>query len=330
MGSLKGKVAIVTGASSGVGWLAAKRLGEAGAKLCVTARRKDALDKLVEELRAKKIACIAVTADVTKPDEVEAVVKACVERFGRVDILVNNAAVQAYGYFDALPWEQIARIFDVTCFGYFRFARAVLPHFRQQQSGHIINVLSMLSKGAAPLLSAYTSAKHALLGWHKTLKLELKGTGIELSGVLVPSVSTPMFDHAPSQFGLAPQPVPPTYDTDVAAKAVLRCARRPGRLVTPVFLQGKLILLMDLVAPWLGNAVLSRFGARMQMRERAIDRPEGNLYEPTAQGVGPYGSVKATAAWKRWIGGAAVLGAMGGAVGGAVYGARGAARALRS
>jgi short-subunit dehydrogenase len=88
-----------------------------------------------------------------------------------MDILVNDAAVQSYGLFEELPWEHITRTFDVTCFGYMRFARAVLPHFRSQGSGHIINVLSMLSKGGAPLLSIYTAAKHALLGWQKSLKL---------------------------------------------------------------------------------------------------------------------------------------------------------------
>lgn len=319
---LKGKVAIVTGASSGVGWSAAHRLGRAGVKLCVTARREEALQKLVNELKEKGVPCIAVSADVTKPEEIDRVVKACLDRYGRIDLLVNNAAVQAYGYFEDLPWAQIERIFDVTCFGYMRFARAVLPHFRKQGSGQLINVLSMLSKGAAPLLSAYTASKHALLGWHKSLQLELAGTGIQMSGILVPSVATPMFDHAPTQFGLAPQPVPPTYHPDVAAKAVVRCARRPGRIVTPVFLQGKLILALDVIAPFLGNAVLSRFGGRMQMREESVKRPEGNLFEPVEQGVGAYGSVPPTAAWKRYAGGALMLSALGGAVGGAALGAR--------
>jgi short-subunit dehydrogenase len=322
---VRGKVAIVTGASSGVGWQAAVRLGEAGVKLCLTARRVEALEKLRHQLEAQGVECISVPGDVTVQADVDQVVRECLTHFGRVDILVNDAAVQSYGFFDELPWEHLTRTFDINVFGFMRFARAVLPHFRERGSGHIINVQSMLSQGAAPLLAAYTASKHATLGWAKCLEMELRGSGIHVSNVLVPSVSTNMFEHAPTMLGLAPKPVPPTYDTDVAARAVLRCALRPGRTVIPVFLGGRLLLWMNSLVPTLGKALMSRFGARMQLKDEPITRPEGNLFRPVPEGVGPYGSVPPTPGWKR-VSATAGLAAL---VGGVVLGVAGLARAAR-
>ncbi|PTL79642.1 SDR family oxidoreductase [Vitiosangium sp. GDMCC 1.1324] len=322
---LRGKVAIVTGASSGVGWQAAVRLGEAGVKLCITARRAEALEQLRHELQARGVECIAVPGDVTVQGDVDQVVRECLTHYGRVDLLVNDAGVQSYGLFDELPWEHITRIFDINCFGFMRFARAVMPHFRARGSGHILNIQSMLSKGSAPLLSAYSASKHATLGWAKSLELELMGTGIQVSNILVPSVASNMFAHAPTMFGLAPQPVPPTYDPDMVARAVVRCARRPGRTVVPVFLQGKLVLWLNELFPWVGRFIMGHWGARMQMREEPVERRDGNLFHAMPEGVGPYGPVPPTPRWKR-ISAAAGLAAL---MGGLLVGVAGLTRAAR-
>ncbi len=326
---LRGKVAIVTGASSGVGWQSAVRLAEQGVRLCVTARRGEALERLQQEVQRRGGECLVAAGDVTVQEDVERVVRACLEHYGRLDLLVNVAAVQSYGYFEQLPWEHLPRTFAVNCFGYMRFARAVLPYFRARGRGHILNVQSMLSKGAAPLLAAYTASKHATFGWAKCLALELRGTGIHVSNVLVPSVATPMFDHAPTQFNLAPMPVPPTYEPDVAARAVVRCARRPGRTAVPVFLQGRLILWMDQWLPRVGKWVLGHFGARLQMREKPVQRPEGNLFHAVPQGVGPYGSVPPTARWKRYTVTAGLVALASGALGGVALGTRAVVRGVR-
>ncbi|QSQ21579.1 SDR family NAD(P)-dependent oxidoreductase [Pyxidicoccus parkwayensis] len=320
---LSGKIAIVTGASSGVGWQSAVRLAEQGVRLCVTARRREALELLRKQVEASGGECLVVPGDVTVAEDVERVVRECLARYGRIDILVNDAGVQTYGYFDQLPWEHIQRTVDVTCLGFLRFAHAVLPHFRQQGSGHVLNVQSMLSKGAAPLLSVYSASKHATLGWAKALALELHGTGIHVSNVLVPSVSTPMFDHAPTQLDKKPVPVPPTYDVDVVARAVVRCALKPGRTVVPVFLQGKLPLWMNKLAPFVGDFILGRYGVRMQTEDQPLHRPDGNLFQPVPQGVGPYGSVPPTPKWKRLTAVVGLAALAGGMLGGAALGVRG-------
>ncbi|CAM3262770.1 SDR family NAD(P)-dependent oxidoreductase [Corallococcus sp. ZKHCc1 1396] len=326
---LRGQVAIVTGASSGVGWQSAVRLAEAGVRLCVTARRRFALEQLRAEVLRRGGECLVCEGDVTAQEDVERVVRECVARYGRVDLLVNAAAVQSYGPFEQLPWEHITRVFDVACFGYLRFARAVLPRFREQGHGHLLNVQSMLASGSAPLLSAYSAAKHATLGWAQSLEMELAGTGIHVSNVMVPSVSTPMFDHAPTLLDRQPVPVPPTYDVDLVARAVVRLAKRPGRTSVPAFLQGRLMLWLNGLAPSVGKAVLGRFGARMQTTDTPLARREGNLFSPVAQGVGPRGSVPPTPAWLRFTATLGLAALAGGVLGGAALGARGVARAVR-
>ncbi|MBX5482776.1 MAG: SDR family NAD(P)-dependent oxidoreductase [Myxococcaceae bacterium] len=329
---LEGKVAIVTGASSGVGWQSALRLAEAGVKVCVTARRQEALEMLVTTIRGRGGEAIAVACDVTDMAQVQQVVAECVRAFGRIDLLVNDAGVQSYGYFEDLPFEQIVRIFDVNAFGPMRMARAVLPHLRAQGSGHIINVASMLSKGAAPLLSAYTASKHAMYGWAETLRLELYTTGIDVSSVLVPSVATGMFDHAPTLLGLAPQPVPPTYDPDVAARAVVKAARTGKSTLVPVLLQGRLLLWAQALARPVADAIMGRFGARMQMGNEPVSRREGNLFQPVPQGIGAHGTgrVKPTPPWKRGLLSVALAGLVGGAAAAVGAGGYGVARwALR-
>jgi short-subunit dehydrogenase len=324
---LRHKVAIVTGASSGLGWASAVKLGEEGMRLCVTARRADALEALRAQLASREVDAIAVPADVTREDEVERVVAACVERFGRLDLLVNNAAVQVYAHFEDYEWREIERVFDVVVYGYMRFTRAALPHFRRQNRGHILNVLSMLAVGAAPLLSTYTAAKHALLGWAESLRLELWKSGIDVSNVLAPSMSTPMFDHAQMKLGRAPKPIPPTYPTELIARAVARTAARPARRVVPVVLQGKLILWLQRLAPFAGDLILAAFGERMQMRHEAVDPAHGNLFVPVPEGIGPRGSVPPTPRWLRVSAGTALAAGLAALGWGAARAARRLARA---
>jgi hypothetical protein len=168
------------------------------------------------------------------------------------------------------------------------------------------------------------------VGWSESLRLELLRTGIDVSAVLLPSVATPMFDHARMKLGYAPQPIPPTYDTDIAARAVVRCALRPTPRAVPVFLQGRLILWLQRWASFVGDFVLSRWGQELQMRNRRVDPTHGNLFAPVPEGVGPYGSVPPTAPWKRWGAGAMVLLLAASVLGGLGFSAARAARALRS
>lgn len=294
---IAGKVALVTGASSGVGWQVACRLAAEGARLCLTARRREPLEKLQEELTRCGADSIVVPADVTRPDDVDEVVAACLERFGRVDLLVNVPSVQLFARFEDYRWAEITRVMDVNFFGYLRTSRAVLPQFRRQGSGHIINVLSVFSEMGFPLFSIYAASKHALLGWADSLRLELHGSGIEISNVLLPSLATPFYDVAPTKLDRNPRPPPPVYTSALAARAVVRCARHPDPHHVPVLLQGKLALLLRRLAPALVDPVLGRWGAAWVTGPQPVHRREGNLFSPDKEHYGPKGTVGATPAW---------------------------------
>lgn len=326
MRQLRDRVAIVTGASSGLGWQTAYRLAEQGMRLCITARREEPLEKLARELNRVGADALFVPADVTIDADVNRVVRTCLDHYGRLDLLVNNAAVQSYAYFERYNWQEIQRVMDVNFYGYLRFAREVLPYFRERDDGHIINVCSMLSRGAAPLLSAYTASKHAILGWSDSLRLELYRTNIDVSAILVPSIATPMFDHAPTQLGVLPKPVPPTYDVDFMARKVVKLARRPRARYIPVNLQGSVLLWMQQLAPFIGDGIMGRWGVPLQMGKRPVHRTEGNLYKPIPDGVGPYGSALPQTGKPTLFAAGAMLFAL---AGGAALGAAGLSRAMR-
>ena len=214
-----------------------------------------------------------------------------------MDILVNVAAVQSYGYFDQLPWEHITRTFDVNCFGYMRFARAVLPHFRQQGSGHILNVQSMLVQGrrAAAVGVHGVQARHARVGevpgdWSCAARASTSPT------CWCPRWPRRCSTTRPRSSAWRPcRCRPPTSRTWWPARW---CGARAGRggPRCPCSSRAGSSSGSNGGMPQVGKWVLCHFGARMQMREKPVDRPEGNLFVPVAQGVGPRGSVPPTPA----------------------------------
>lgn len=308
---LNGSVAIVTGASSGIGWQSAIDFAEKGVRLCVTARREKPLQLLKEEIEKRGGECLVITGDVSQPEDIDRVVSECVKHYGRIDTLLNNASVQVYGKFEDYEWRDIEQIFKVNCFGYLRFARAVLPHFRRQKSGHIVNVLSVLATGSLQLFSIYAATKAAIFGWAKCLGLELSGTDIHVSNILMPAVATPLYDHALNKTGRAHKPLPPIYDTRMAARSVLKVARKPKEEYIPVFWQGKLLLASKDWAPPIRRWVLRKWGMRWQDRNYLKDPNHGNLYHPVPEGFGPKGSLEPTAKWKRFAPAMVLAGAIG-------------------
>lgn len=293
-------MALITGASSGVGWATAIRLAGEGMRVCVTGRREQALEELKREIEKRGGACLAVAGDVTRDDDVARVVARCVEHFGRIDLLVNNAAVHEYATFESARWDEIQRVFEVNVFGYFRFTRAVLPHFHAQCGGAIINVLSILSKGVMPLFSLYTATKHALLGWSETLRHELRTSPISVSAVLMPALATPLYDNCASKLPVHMRPPPPIYSPDFAARAIVRCAKLPRSTYMPSKLQGHVLFWAVKAFPRESDFVLNHFARKLQETDELRAPTEGNLFEPVdAQGK-PRGELEPTPGWIRW------------------------------
>ena len=184
------KVVVITGASSGIGASTAKLLARHGAKVVLAARRKDRLDAAVQEISAAGGQAISVAVDVTKRAEVEALIRAAVDSFGRVDVLVNNAGIMPIAPIEALKVEEWDRQIDVNIKGVLYGVAAVLPHM-QQQSGHIINLASVfVIKVFAPGGTVYCATKSAVRALTEGLRMELHAHNIRCTIVSPGAVAT--------------------------------------------------------------------------------------------------------------------------------------------
>ncbi|GAN81344.1 oxidoreductase [Acidocella aminolytica] len=171
---------LITGCSTGFGRELALRIVQRGWKLVVTARNLEQVSEIAE---MDKENVLALTLDVTKPAQIDAAVKAAMEKFGRIDVLVNNAG---YGYQSSIEEGDEAEIraqFDTNVFGLFALTRAVLPVMRAQKSGHILNITSMAGLIGFPGSGYYAASKHAVEGWSDTLRAEVGPLGIQVTCV---------------------------------------------------------------------------------------------------------------------------------------------------
>jgi short-subunit dehydrogenase len=278
---------VITGASSGVGWAAAEAFAEQGANLVLVARRGQALAELAESCRQRGVEAIVETADVTDADALDDIAARTVERFGSLDVWVNNAAVMAFARVEHAPPEDTKRVVDVNVLGYLYGARAAIPRFREQGHGVIVNVGSILSHMGSPYIASYVASKWAVRGVSACLRMELiDAPGIDCCAVLPGAIDTPLFTHAANHTGRALKTLRPTYAPERVAAAVVSAARRPRR---EVFVGG--MVKMQAFTQSLMPGLVERMAARVVEREHFKDWPapptSGNLHEPMPEGVGP-------------------------------------------
>lgn len=201
-------VVVIAGASSGFGRGAALKLGAEGAKVVVAARRKAMLDEVVAEIEAGGGEAIALETDVSDPAQVTALAAAALDRFGRIDVWVNNVGIGAIGYFWDIPIEDHARVVDVNLKGLIFGAHAAINQFRTQGYGTLINTGSIDSETPLALQNTYASTKAAVLSLSRILNEELKLAGEEhiRVGTIMPwGVDTPWWTHAANYTGHAPR-----------------------------------------------------------------------------------------------------------------------------
>ncbi|MDW6023555.1 SDR family oxidoreductase [Mesorhizobium sp. BAC0120] len=264
-GDFNGKVAVVTGASAGVGRATARRLARAGATVALIARDAAALQETEAEMRAVGGRALAIPADVANAEAVFAAADTVESKFGSIDVWVNNAMVTVFSPLCEMTPEEFRRVTEVTYLGYVHGTMAALKHMRPRNRGVIVQVGSALAYRGIPLQSAYCGAKHAIRGFTDSLRAELlhEKSGIELAMVQLPAVNTPQFDWARTHLDREPRPVPPVFQPEAAAHAIVKAARQRQRELW-VGASTVQVILGNMAVPGFVDHYLARLGYSAQ------------------------------------------------------------------
>lgn len=267
-------IAIVTGASSGIGAEFARQLAPRATVLVLVARRKDRLDALAEELRAAhpKLLVAVVPADLTDSARARALVAEVVTRFGRIDVLINNAGMGDIGPLETADPDKLDRMLGVNVLGFTALARAVVPAMVARRRGAILNVSSGFGLVALPMFTTYVATKHYVSGFSEALRAEVAGLGITVTQLCPGPVATEFEAVAENPFGLSP---PGAIEIDAArcARAGLRGLARGKALVIPGAGAWLMITLGRLTPPPVMR-VFNRLVARAMRRRLAqVERP---------------------------------------------------------
>lgn len=228
---IKNKVVIVTGASSGIGEATARQFGREGARLVLAARRVDRLEALAKEIAALNTGAeiLVVQADLSKLEDIQTLIKQTMDKYGRIDVLVNNAGFGRLDWLENLdPVKDIQSQFDVNVLGVIQTTRQALPVMMKQRTGHIINMCSMAGLVATPTYSIYAACKHAVHGFSEALRREVKPWGIDVSMIYPGGVVTEFAAHAGiKRKTQASTPKTLLLTADQVGSAVVQLVRRP-------------------------------------------------------------------------------------------------------
>jgi short-subunit dehydrogenase len=222
------KVIVITGASSGVGRAATLAFAAEGATLILAARRTKMIEQLVQECEELGAKALAVTTNVADADQVKTLAKQAIDFAGKIDVWLNNAGVLAAGPFDDTPIEIHKGVIETNLLGYINGAHAVLPYFKGQGFGVLINNISVGAWLATPYAAGYTASKFGLLGFAESLRGELIGwKQIHVCNLFPAFLDTPGIQHAANYSGKVLRPAPPVYSPQRVALAMVKLAQYP-------------------------------------------------------------------------------------------------------
>lgn len=288
----QGPVVVVTGASAGVGRAVVRAFARRQARIGLLARGRDGLDGARREVEAAGGAALAIPTDVADAAEVEAAAGAVEKAFGPLDIWVNNAMVSVFSPVRELQPEEIHRVTEVTYLGAVYGTMAALRRMLARDEGVIVQVGSALAFRSIPLQAAYCGAKHALVGFTESLRCELlhEHSRVRVTMVHMPALNTPQFDWVRNRMAHRPQPVPPIYQPEVAADAVVYAALHPHRRQTLVGGSTVMAVEGNKIAAGALDRYLGRTGYQSQLTpERSDPHQADNLFAPVAGDHGARG-----------------------------------------
>ena len=292
---LKGKIIVITGASSGFGKGAARKFAEAGASLVLAARREELLNQLAIECETYGVRALAIPTDVTRLNEVEQLARSATSEFGRIDIWINNAGAGAVGRFHDIPLADHVHVMETDLLGTLYGSYFAMHQFYRQGAGVLINVASIIGKVPAPYFSSYAAAKHGVVGLGASLRQELseaKIDSIRVCTVMPTTFDTPFFEHAAQYTGKEASPIPPTYDPSEVVDMIVRMTVEPEDEVT-VGTAAKVMEFAHRLFPDTTEAMMARQTHKAEFEE-APPGPEtsGSLHEPMSTGTGVRGGWK--------------------------------------
>jgi short-subunit dehydrogenase len=288
---LSGAVVVITGASSGIGRATAERFADDGAKLVLAARRAQPLADTAAACEERGAEAIAVPTDVRDEQAVARLAQAAVERFGRIDVWVNNAGVTLMGRLDESPPELWRGVVETNLFGAVNGSREAVRRFRRQGSGTIVNVASVNARAASPYATSYVASKFALRGFSESLRQELRGDGIDVVTVLPASIDSPFFQHVANYMPKQVKPLRPILKPERVADAIVRAATRPRREVI-VGASGRQLVLMHDLAGGVFERMMRRQVERDHFREAPATPTSGSVTTPMEEGTGVTGGWK--------------------------------------
>lgn len=300
------QIIVVTGATAGVGRATALAFAKEGARLALLARDAEALQAVVAEVEEVGGSALPLPTDVADAAQVEAAARKIEIELGEIDVWVNDAMVTVFAPIDKISPEEFKRVTEVTYLGTVYGTMAALKRMQNRDRGTIIQVGSALSYRAIPLQSAYCGAKHAIRGFTDAVRCELisERSAIHITMVQLPAVNTPQFDWARNRMPRMPQPLPPIYQPEVAARAVLWSARHRRRelIVGTSSLQ---VVLGNKIAPGMLDRYIADSAIDGQQRkERAKGQRPDNLFTPlTGKHAthGPFDAIARTRSPQLWL-----------------------------
>lgn len=277
---LSGAVVVITGASSGIGREAAVQLARAGCRVVVAARRAEDLSETARLCRDAGQEAMVVVTDVTIEDDVQRLAAAALERWGRIDVWINNAGVTLFAVLTQAPFEEHRRVIETNLFGAMLGARAAVPIFRAQRSGTLINVGSVLAEVGQAFVPSYSISKFALRGLSEVLRVELADEpDIHVCTLFPYAIDTPHFQSGANERGRRARPLPPVQSPEKVARAMVSLAASPRReLHVPRI--AVLGLALHAMFPTTTERLLLRALKAWHFDEVAQGSTAGGLYQP--------------------------------------------------